>query len=95
MGAVRVGLRDGEFALNPTIEENASGDLDLVVSGTRDGVVMLEAGAREVDDDTMIRAIAWGQDQLQAAIDLQLELRDLVNPKPREVKIEKLGRRGA
>ena len=90
VGAVRVGLDDGEFTLNPTIEENASGDLDLVVSGTRDGVVMLEAGAREVDDDTMIRAIAWGQEQLQAAIDLQLELRDLVNPAPREVKIEKL-----
>ncbi len=90
VGAVRVGLDDGEFTLNPTIEENASGDLDLVVSGTRDGVVMLEAGAREVDDDTMIQAIAWGQEQLQAAIDLQLELRDLVNPTPREVKIEKL-----
>ena len=90
VGAVRVALRDGEFALNPTIEDNANGELDLVVSGTSNGVVMLEAGAREVDDDTMIRAIAWGQEQLQPAIDLQLQLRDLVKPEPREIKTETL-----
>ncbi len=90
VGAVRVGLRDGEFELNPTIEDNTNGELDLVVSGTSEGVVMLEAGAREVDDDTMIQAIAWGQEQLQAAIDLQLQLRDLVKPEPREIKTETL-----
>ena len=90
VGAVRVGLRDGEFQLNPTIEDNANADLDLVVSGTSEGVVMLEAGAREVDDDTIIRAIAWGQEQLQAAVALQLQLRDLVKPEPRQIKIEKI-----
>ncbi len=90
VGAVRVGLRDGEFQLNPTIEDNADPELDLVVSGTRQGVVMLEAGAREVDEDTMIRAIAWGQEQLQAAIELQVQLRGLVQPDPREPVIEAL-----
>ena len=88
VAAVRVGLTDGEFSLNPTIQENAEGDLDLVVAGTRDGVVMLEAGASEIDDDKMIQAITWGQEQLQAAIDLQLELRDLVKPEPREAIME-------
>jgi polyribonucleotide nucleotidyltransferase len=88
VAAVRVGITDGEFSLNPTIQENAEGELDLVVAGTRDGVVMLEAGASEIDDDKMIQAIAWGQEQLQAAIDLQLELRDLVKPEPREAIME-------
>lgn len=88
VAAVRVGLNDGDFSLNPTIQENAESELDLVVAGTRDGVVMLEAGASEIDDDTMIRAIAWGQEQMQAAIDLQLELRDLVKPEPREPVME-------
>ena len=53
VAAVRVGLTDGDFSLNPTIQENAEGDLDLVVAGTRDGVVMLEAGASEIDDDKL------------------------------------------
>lgn len=88
VAAVRVGITDGEFSLNPTIQENAEGELDLVVAGTRDGVVMLEAGASEIDDDKMIQAITWGQEQLQAAIDLQLELRDLVKPEPREAIME-------
>lgn len=88
VAAVRVGITDGEFSLNPTIQENAEGELDLVVAGTRDGVVMLEAGASEIDDDKMIQAIGWGQEQLQAAIDLQLELRDLVKPEPREAIME-------
>ena len=88
VAAVRVGITDGEFSLNPTIQENAEGELDLVVAGTRDGVVMLEAGASEIDDDKMIQAITWGQEQLQAAIDLQFELRDLVKPEPREAIME-------
>jgi polyribonucleotide nucleotidyltransferase len=88
VASVRVGIKDGEFELNPTIQENVTGDLDLVVAGTRDGVVMLEAGASEIDEDTMIPAIAWGQEQLQSAIDLQLKLRDLVQPEPREPVME-------
>jgi polyribonucleotide nucleotidyltransferase len=88
VAAVRVGIKDGEFDLNPTIQDNVTGDLDLVVAGTRDGVVMLEAGASEIDEDTMIQAIAWGQEQLQAAIDLQLKLRDLVQPEAREPVME-------
>ncbi len=84
VGAVRVGLRDGEFVVNPTIADQKSHqDLDLVVVGTRDGVVMLEAGAREVEDSLIVRAINWGQEQLQPLIGLQDQLREATGNVPK------------
>ena len=85
VGAVRVGLKDGEFELNPVSETlGERPELDLIVTGTRDGVVMLEAGADELPDQRMVEAIMWGQDQLQATIDLQERLRELTSKPARE-----------
>src|ERR1700757_805981 len=57
IGAVRVGLKDGQFIVNPSYEESKEGLLRLVVAGTKDGIVMIEAGASEVQEDTIVDAI--------------------------------------
>ena len=57
VGAVRVGLANGGFILNPTVEEMGESILDLVVVGTRDAIVMVEAGANEVTEDQMLEAL--------------------------------------
>jgi polyribonucleotide nucleotidyltransferase len=75
VGAVRVGLINGEFVTNPSYEqlENES-QLDLVVAGTKDRVMMIEAGANEVDEATMLKAIKFAHQAMQPSIDLQHQL---------------------
>ncbi|KKW42801.1 MAG: Polyribonucleotide nucleotidyltransferase [Candidatus Magasanikbacteria bacterium GW2011_GWA2_56_11] len=70
IAAARVGRKDGQFILNATIEEVQTGDLDLVVAGTPDKLIMTEAGAREVAETDMYEAMKWGCSQLQPVIDL-------------------------
>jgi polyribonucleotide nucleotidyltransferase len=74
VGCVRVGLVDNEFVLNPTHSQRETSTLDLVVTGTKDKTVMVEAGAREVPEDRMVEAILFGQ---QAARRLAIMLGDL------------------
>src|SRR5438132_5985427 len=57
-GAVRIGLVDGRLVVNPTSRELGRSDLDLVVAATEESVVMVEAGAAEISDDTLVEAIA-------------------------------------
>lgn len=78
VGAVRVGMIDGEFVLNPTFSELANSDLDLRVAGTRDAIIMVESGANEVDEATMVKALAFAHESIQPLIDLQLEMREAV-----------------
>lgn len=73
-GAVRIGLVGEELLINPTVKELALSQLDLVVAGTRDAVTMVEAGANEVPEDVMIRAIARAHEVIREVIDLQDEL---------------------
>jgi polyribonucleotide nucleotidyltransferase len=68
VGAVRVGRVDGEFVLNPTFDELTNSDLDLRLAGTRDAVLMVEAGADEIDEKVMVAAIEFGQDAIQPII---------------------------
>jgi polyribonucleotide nucleotidyltransferase len=77
IAAVRVGRIDGEFVVNPTLDQLETSDLDLVVAGSREAVLMIEAGADEVPEDVMIDAIKFGHEALQPLIDLQLQLREL------------------
>ncbi|MEK7878905.1 MAG: polyribonucleotide nucleotidyltransferase, partial [candidate division NC10 bacterium] len=74
IGSVRVGLVDGKFIANPTTTEQAASALDLVVAGTEDAVLMVEAGAKEVPEETVLKAIAFGHDQLKALVRIQKEL---------------------
>jgi DNA polymerase III epsilon subunit family exonuclease len=74
VGAVRVGRVDGEFVTNPTTSQLDESDLDLVVAGTRDAVMMVEAGAKILPESVMADAITYGQAELQKSIDLQEKL---------------------
>jgi polyribonucleotide nucleotidyltransferase len=74
VGAVRVGLVDGQLVANPTTAERAASQLELVVAGTEDGVLMVEAGAREVPEDRMLEAIAFGHEQCKRLARIQKDL---------------------
>jgi polyribonucleotide nucleotidyltransferase len=74
VGAVRVGQIDGRFVANPTTAEQAVSSLELVVAGTEEAVLMVEAGAREVPEETMLQAIAFGHEQCKRMARLQKEL---------------------
>jgi len=84
VAAVRVGRVDGEFVLNPTIPQLEESEIDLVVSGTRDAIMMVEAGARIVPEAVMAEAIMFGHRALAPIIDLQEQLREKVG-KPKRV----------
>lgn len=74
MAAVRVGLVGDDFILNPTYDEIQNGDLDLVVAGSPEGVIMVEAGANELPEADMIEAIDFGYEAVRELISAQLEL---------------------
>jgi polyribonucleotide nucleotidyltransferase len=74
IGAVRVGRVDGKFVLDPTYAQQERTEIDLVVAGTQAAVVMIEAGAKEVSEESMTGAIEFGHKTIQALIDMQLEL---------------------
>ena len=69
IGGVFVGLVDGEIVINPTVEQRAHSDLELTVAGTKEKVVMIEAGAKEVDDDTMFAAIMRAHEEIRKLCD--------------------------
>jgi polyribonucleotide nucleotidyltransferase len=76
MAAVRVGLLGDDFIINPTYAEIEAGDLDLVVAGSPEGVVMIEAGASQVSEEDMIEAIDFGYEVVTDLIKAQQELVD-------------------
>ncbi len=78
VAGLRVGRVGGEFKAFLTPEEREQSDLDLVVAGIESGVVMVEAGANEVDEEVVIDAIAWAYEAMQPAIKLQRELAEKV-----------------
>ena len=74
VAAVRVGYIDDEYVLNPTFTQLNQSRLDLVVAGTKDGVIMVEAGAKEVAEDILLGALKFGQEANQEVIKLQEQL---------------------
>ncbi len=74
MAAVRVGLLGDDFVLNPSYREIERGDLDLVVAGTPDGVVMVEAGANQLSEQDVIEAIDFGYEAITELITAQKEV---------------------
>ncbi len=65
IGAIRVGQVDGNFVINPTYDEQRSGKLNLMVVGTADGIVMIESGAKEVSEETVVQAIEFGHEEIK------------------------------
>jgi polyribonucleotide nucleotidyltransferase len=78
VGAVRVGRVDGQMIINPTFAEMAVSDLDLRVAGTRDAILMVECGAKEVSEADMVLALEFAHASMQPIIDLQEEMRAAV-----------------
>ncbi len=74
VGASRVGFINGEFVLNPTIDEMKNSTLDLVVAGTREGVLMVESEASELSEEQMLKAVMFGWQGFQPVIDLIISL---------------------
>ena len=90
IGGVIVGRVNGQFVVNPTVAQEEKSDLHLTVAGTRDAIMMGEAGADEVPEEVMLQAIMFGHKALQGIIDLIEEMvRDVGKPKI-EVPVEEL-----
>ena len=88
IASVRVGRIDGEFVVNPTFSQLKDSELDLIVAGTRDAIMMVEAGANLQPEDVMAEAILFGHRALQPVIDLQLEIQKAVGKPKRLPYIE-------
>ncbi len=84
VGAVRIGLIDGEFIVNPTYTQIEESQLDLRVAGTKEALLMVEAGASEVDEETMGRALAYAHEVMQPLIDAQLAMAAAVGKPKKE-----------
>ena len=86
IAAVRVSLLDGELVVNPKIEQLTSSKLNLTVAGSREAIVMVEAGADEVSEAKMIEALGVAHDEIRKLIDLQEELYRAIQPTKRVVE---------
>lgn len=87
VAGLRIGLVDGEFKAFLSPEEREKSDLDLVVAGVQDGITMVEAGADEVSEDVIIKALEWAKEQYQPIVALQKELFEKVNPEPQKYEL--------
>jgi polyribonucleotide nucleotidyltransferase len=84
VAGVRIGLIDDDLVVNPTHSEMENSILDLRVSGTEDAINMVECGAKEVDEQTMLKALALAQDVIRPIIKLQHEMREQVGKEKAE-----------
>ena len=89
VAGVRVGLVDGKLVAFPTATEMLESKLDLTVAGTKDAIMMVEAGADEVDEATMVEAIELAHKSIQPLIDLQLEVVKALGVKEKEYELFK------
>jgi polyribonucleotide nucleotidyltransferase len=78
IGAVRIGRVDGAFVINPTRQQQGLSDLDLVIAGVDEGIVMVEGSAREVPEDVLIQGLEVGHQVIREIIALQRDLREAV-----------------
>lgn len=87
VGAVRVGYINGEYIINPGFCELDTSDLNLVVAGTRDAVMMVEGGAKMVSEEIILKGIELAHAEIQKLIDAQVELRKLVGREKIQVAV--------
>src|SRR6185437_6212028 len=82
IGAARVGYVDGRFVVNPTLEQVEKSDLDLVVAGTTEGVLMVESEAKELAEDVMLNAVMEGHRSFQPVIEAIIQLAEHAAKEP-------------
>lgn len=89
LGGVRIGMKEGQLIVFPTQQEVDEGQLDLVVAGTVDAITMVEAGANEVTEDDMLKALDLAHAVIKDICALQMELVNKLNPAPRTFEVSK------
>lgn len=87
IAGVQIGRIDGEFIINPTVEQEEKSDLELTVAGTKDGINMVEAGAEEVSEDIMLEAIMFGHEEIKRIVAFQEEIIEAVGKEKMEVEL--------
>ena len=90
IGGARVGYINGEYVLNPNIDEMPESKLDLVVAGTADAVLMVESEAQELSEEVMLGAVVFGQKGFQPVIDAIIKLAEVAAKEPRDFQPEDL-----
>ena len=78
IGAVRIGLVEKEFIVNPGPEESENSELDLIIAGTKDSIIMMEGGAKEVSEENVLKAIAIAQEAIKTIVEGQEKLADIL-----------------
>jgi polyribonucleotide nucleotidyltransferase len=91
LGCVRVGLFDGEYLINPTYEERKRSRLDLIVAGSADAIVMVEAGAKEVTEEEMVAALEAGHAAIRQIVALIDEMKAAVGKPKLSVQKKEIG----
>jgi polyribonucleotide nucleotidyltransferase len=86
IGAARVGFINNEYVLNPQLDEMTESQLDLVVAGTQDAVLMVESEAKELTEDLMLGAVMFGHRHFQPVIDAIIRLAEKAAKEPRELQ---------
>src|SRR5499427_6043123 len=87
IGAARVGFINNEFVLNPQIDEMTASQLDLVIAGTQDAVLMVESEAKELSEDIMLGAVMFGHRHFQPVIDAIIRLAEKAAKEPRDLAV--------
>src|SRR6202023_1071052 len=86
IGAARIGFINNEYALNPQLDEMTESQLDLVVAGTQDAVLMVESEAKELNEDLMLGAVMFGHRHFQPVIEAIIRLAEKAAKEPRELQ---------
>ncbi len=87
IAGVVVGRVDGNFVVNPTLEEREKSDIDLTVAGTKDAINMVEAGANEVPEEIMLEAIMFGHEEIKRLIVFQEEIIEALQVEKMEIQL--------
>jgi len=87
IGAARVGFVNNEYVLNPLLDEMTESQLDLVVAGTQDAVLMVESEAKELSEEVMLGAVMFGHRHFQPVIDAIIKLAEKAAKEPRELQV--------
>ncbi len=80
VGAVRMGMVDGNLVVNPTFDQMESGQLDMVVAGTDDAIMMVEGEAEQISESQMLEAIELAHEEIRKIVDIQRQLVDQCRP---------------
>src|SRR6202048_3945936 len=87
IGGARVGFVNNEYVLNPTLDEMKESQLDLVIAGTQDAVMMVESEAKELSEDIMLGAVMFGHRHFQPVIEAIIKLAEKAAKEPRELDV--------